>query len=289
MKRRLLFTCLLVAFCSVNGSAGEKQSPDKPETFTYKKTEQADLKIHVHFPADWKAADERPAIVFFFGGGWRAGNVRQFRPQATYLAKRGMVAARADYRVKSRHGVTPDACVEDAKSAVRWLRENAAKLGVAPDRIVASGGSAGAHIAACTRLTPGLEAEGEDTAVSSEPNLLVLYNPVLKLAGIPRLVERVGGDEKLAKQISPTLHLEKSTPPTLLLYGTDDRLIEQGREFMEKAKQLGVRCEMYEAEGQGHGFFNRPPWLPRTTRRVDKFLRSAGYLEGESQVALPGE
>ena len=116
----------------------------------YKKTKQADLAIHVHFPPAWKKEDKRPAIAFFFGGGWTSGTVKQFEPQAAYLASRGMVAARTDYRVKSRHNVTPDACVEDAKSAVRWLRQNAAMLGIDPDRIVASGGSAGGHIAACT-------------------------------------------------------------------------------------------------------------------------------------------
>src|SRR5689334_14234480 len=88
-----------------------------PAEQIYKKTEQADLSISISFPEDWKAGDKRPAIVFFFGGGWTQGSVQQFAPQSTYLAKRGMVAARADYRVKSRHQVTPDKCVEDAKSA----------------------------------------------------------------------------------------------------------------------------------------------------------------------------
>src|SRR5690349_2245960 len=93
------------------------QVKEPVQTFTYKKTKQANLAIHVHYPPDWKKEDKRPAIVFFFGGGWTAGRIEQFEPQAKYLAGRGMVAARADYRVKSRHQVTPDACVEDAKSA----------------------------------------------------------------------------------------------------------------------------------------------------------------------------
>jgi len=107
-----------------------------------------------------------------------------------------MVAARADYRVKSRHGVSPKECVEDAKSAIRWVRQNAAKLGADPNRIVAAGGSAGGHIAACTALTPGLDAEGEDTKVSSLPNALVLFNPVLRFSGIPQLMERDGSMTK---------------------------------------------------------------------------------------------
>lgn len=96
----------------------------------YKKTPQAELKIQIWSPKEPGA--KRPAVVFFFGGGWTSGSVTQFSKQAAYLAGRGMVAACADYRVKSRHGVTPDACVEDAKSAVRWLRASAERLGTEP-------------------------------------------------------------------------------------------------------------------------------------------------------------
>jgi acetyl esterase len=133
--------------------------------------------------------------------------------------------------VKSRHGVTPKECVEDATSAVRWFRQNAGTLGVDPDRIVASGGSAGGHMAACTTLTPGLEAAGEDTRVSSKANALVLFNPVLRFG--PQMLQRIGNDETLGKLISPTLHLAKDSTPTLLFFGTDDWLLKQGEEFMQ--------------------------------------------------------
>ena len=76
------------------------------KTFTYMKTKQANLEMVVHYPPGWKETDKRPGVVFFFGGGWESGSIKQFEPQAQYLASRGMVAARADYRVKSRHGVT---------------------------------------------------------------------------------------------------------------------------------------------------------------------------------------
>ena len=247
------------------------------KSFTYKKAKEGDLSINAFFPADWKADQQRPAIVFFFGGGWANGTPKQFESQAKYLAERGMVALCADYRVKSRHGVKPDACVEDAKSAIRWVRQNAAMLGVDPDRIVGSGGSAGGHIAACTGLCPGLDATDEDQNVSSKPNVLVLFNPVLNF-NVPLLTDRIDGDEKLARAISPTQHLAKDSPPTLILYGTDDRLLAQGKEFMKQSKELGHRSEMLLAEGVGHGFFNRQPWLDRTTKRMDEFLVSLGYL-----------
>lgn len=254
------------------------------KTFVYKQTPQGELEMIVHYPPDWKPSNQRPAMVFFFGGGWTNGSPRQFEQQAEYLASRGMVAARADYRVKSRHNVTPKQCVEDAKSAVRWLRQQAEELGIDTERIVAAGGSAGGHIAACTGLTSGLDAESEDASVSSKPNALVLFNPVVRFEGVDRLVERIRGDTELARTLSPTLHLDASSPPALLLYGTDDRLFAQGEEYVDRAKEVGARAELYTAEGQRHGFFNRAPWRERTLYRVDEFLESLGYVEGEPTI-----
>jgi acetyl esterase/lipase len=271
--------------CPASAQVKRGGSPigSEDKTFPYKKTPQGELSLHVHFPAGWKATDRRPVLVFFFGGGWTNGNVRQFEPQSRHFAERGLVAIRADYRVKSRHGVRPDACVEDAKGAVRWVRQNAAKLGVDPDRIVAAGGSAGAHIAACTALAVGLDVAGEDHEISSRPNALLLYNPVLRFAGHAQLAARLGDDEKLARAISPTLHLTKTAPPTLLLYGKEDRLVAQGEEFAKRAGEVGHRCEMFLAEGVGHGFFNKPPWLDRTTQRADEFLQGLGYLPAKAK------
>lgn len=250
---------------------------EETKSFTYKKTKAGDLSIKAFFPDEWKADQKRPAIVFFFGGGWTSGTPTQFEPQAKHLAGRGMVALCADYRVKSRHGVKPDACVEDAKSALRWVRQNAAKLGIDSDRIVGAGGSAGGHIAACTGICPGLDAADEDQSISSKPNVLVLFNPVLNF-NVPMLTDRLGNDEKRAQAISPTQNLAKDSPPTLLLFGSDDRLLAQGEEFMERSKCLGHRTEMFLADGVGHGFFNRAPWLEKTTKRMDEFLVGVGYL-----------
>jgi acetyl esterase/lipase len=285
MFRPILVLTIALAATVACGVEAENAVPPT-QSFTYKKTPQTDLQIIVHRPAAWKASDKRPAIVFFFGGGWTNGSVKQFESQAADLAARGMVAARADYRVKSRHGVTPKECVEDAKSAVRWLRQNAAKLGVDPDRIVAAGGSAGGHLAACTGLAPGLDAGGEDLAISSKPNAMVLFNPVLRL-DLPQMQGLVGHDESLAKAISPTLYLAKSAPPTLLLYGSADRLAAQGDEFLKKAKELGCRAELFTAPGEGHGFFNRPPWREQTTQRMDEFLVSLGYLPAKAAGEKP--
>jgi acetyl esterase/lipase len=239
----------------------------EPRTFTYKHTKEANLALAVHYPPDWKASDKRPAIVFFFGGGWTKGRIEQFEPQATHLARRGMVAVRADYRVKSRHDVTPVECVEDAKSAIRWVRQHAAELGIDTHRIVAAGGSAGGHIAACTALCPGLDRTDEDASISSQPDALLLYNPVLNF-NAPSLKSRIGNDDAIAQKISPTVHLKKESPPTLLLYGTDDRLLAQGEEFMAKSKSLATGRnssspkESATASSTAHPGSKRPPTAP---------------------------
>jgi acetyl esterase len=97
----------------------------------------------------------------------------------------------------------------------------------------------------------------------------------------------IGNDDEVGKAISPTLHLKKDSPPTLIFFGTADRLKAMGDEFVKKSKELGHRAEMFTAEDQPHGFFNRSPWQERTLRRADEFLMSLGYLKGEPTIKMP--
>ncbi len=289
VARRIVFLSLFFGQLLFLGSIATADEQLKPvagqvQDAVYRKTPQAELKMQLHFPADWRAGDQRPAIVFFFGGGWTGGRVEQFEEQAKYLATRGMVAARADYRVKSRHMVMPDECVKDAQAAVRWLRRHASELGIDPQKIIASGGSAGGHLAACTALAPLGENE-----VSCQPCALVLFNPVLQFNGVGSLMSRIDGNEELGKKISPTLHVQKSTPPALLMFGTADTLLAQGKDYLAAAEKAGSRAELFTAEGVGHGFFNRSPWRERTLLRADEFLSSLGYLQGPPTVKVPVE
>jgi acetyl esterase/lipase len=246
----------------------------------YKKTPEGELTLHGFFPAEWKATDKRPVIVFFFGGGWKNGAFTQFVPQAEYFASRGIVALSADYRIESKHKTTPDKCVEDAKSAIRWVRANAAKLGVDPDKIIASGGSAGGHIAACTALVEGFDSPDDPKGVSSIPAVLLLFNPALNL---PREVKDAKGDD-IAAKISPTRYLTKNAPPTWLVYGESDAMLAHGKEYATKAKELGVQVELLTAPKQPHGFFNRSPWIEATTHAADAWLVSKGYLTGTGNL-----
>src|SRR5262245_4424635 len=102
---------------------------------TYKRVGPTELSLYLYEPPGHKATDRTPAILLFFGGGWQNGSPGQFEQHCRYFASRGLVAITADYRVGSRQGVKAVDCVRDAKSAVRWLRTNAARLGVDADRI----------------------------------------------------------------------------------------------------------------------------------------------------------
>lgn len=261
-------------------------SERETKEFIYKKTPQGDLKIHVHFPASWKSSDQRPAMVFFFGGGWKQGSVTQFARQAEYFASRGMVAARADYRVSSRHDTTPDKCVEDARSAIRWLRSRSRELGIDGNRLVGSGGSAGGHVAACAALLKGPDDPRDDLGISCRPDVLVLFNPVVDLAGVGGAVLDGSGHD-LKETLSPIRGLASGAPPAILFYGTQDRFLDAGLAFVRRAKELGIRAEGHTAADQPHGFFNRTPWQEITMRQADEFLASLGYLKGPPTIELP--
>ncbi len=266
---------------SGNGSTRLVTADVRQDVRLYKRTRQAELRLFVFQPPAGAPADRRPGIVFFFGGGWKNGTPAQFFAQAEYFAARGLVCALAEYRIMSKHGTTPDFCVRDARSALRWFRAHAGELGVDPARIVAAGASAGAHLAAATATLDGFDDEADDLAVSCRPDALLLYNPPLDLTGVGlRNTTAVNID----RELSPLLALKKGLPPALLLYGDADPLMKGGTAFQRRAAQLGDRCELFSAAGQKHGFFNTEPWLTSTTRQADAFLVSLGYLSGASPL-----
>ena len=251
----------------------------------YKKTTEGELHLYVFQPQKGRQRN-RPAAVFFFGGGWNGGTPKQFEEHASYLASRGMVGIVADYRVKSRQGTTPFECVKDGKSAIRWVRSHAGELGIDPDRIAAGGGSAGGHVAAATATVPGLEEKGEDRSVSCRPNALLLFNPVYDNGpggfGHERVKERY-------KEISPIHNIHKGTPPAIVFLGTNDSLIPvaTAEKYKELLEQAGSRCDLHLYEGQPHGFFNRrksEEHFLKTVTEMDRFLESLGYLKGDPTI-----
>lgn len=290
---------LLMSEPTVNAADEAMMIPRASQTEIYKTIGDVELRIFIFNPPGHRATDQRPAIVFFFGGGWASGHPRQFAPQCAYLASRGMVAMTAEYRVRNRHHTTPFECVKDGKSAVRWARANAGRLGVDPHRIAAGGGSAGGHVAACTGVIDGIEEDGEHRTVSSRPNAMVLFNPALVLGSIEgeqelpaELVEllkdRFGRNSPVA--LSPYHALSSDAPPTIIFHGEDDPTVPIAsiRLYVEKATTLGLRCELVAFPGQVHGFFNHGRGEGKafiaTMKAADAFLVSLGYLAGQPTI-----
>ena len=253
-------------------------TPEDARVETYREVDDIKLRLWIFGESD--PAKPKPAIVFFFGGGWKSGSPAQFEPQARHLAERGMIAITADYRVASRHKVKPVECVRDAKAAIAWTRENAKRLGIDPDRIAAAGGSAGGHIAACTGTVSGF---GSD----ERPNAMVLFNPGLALLevgdwapkgfGTGLNATRLGAEPQA---LSPAHNIGDQTPPTLILHGTKDTTVpyasaEAFAAEMEKAKRP---CKLVGYDGQGHGFFNRGEAYNETLAEADRFLAELGWL-----------
>lgn len=291
--------CLALALAAPVWAQAKKKdaqpfNPADAVAKVYKNVGDAKLKLFVFSPKDHKATDKTPAIVFFFGGGWTHGTPKQFEQQCRYLASRGMVAITAEYRVSSRFDVKAVDCVRDAKSAVRWVRDHASELGIDPSRIAAAGGSAGGHIAACTGTLEAFDESSENGDVSSRPNALVLFNPAVSFDNSldnPKVPMEKWLSKKLGvspEELSPAHHITGGAPPTLILIGTDDKLLEGNKQFAEKMKAAGNRCEIDLYDGRGHGFFNfgregNKDFLA-TTESMDKFLTSLGYLQGPPTV-----
>ena len=213
-------------------------------SFIYKTASGRDLRTYVFQPATPSA--NRPAILFYFGGGWRRGTVTQFLGQAQAAANRGYVAVLADYRVACRDKTSVLAAVEDARSAYSWLRREAPSLGVDPERIVLAGGSAGGQLALVTT------ASAPDGA---RPAALVLFNPAVDLTAIAPIL---GLSRDEAARISPSAMVMDDVPPMIMFHGTADRLvpIATARAFCGRMTDIGRQCALHEYAGQGHGFFN---------------------------------
>jgi acetyl esterase/lipase len=214
-------------------------------------------------------------------------------PQSEYLATRGVVGIRVEYRVIPKGDAGPPTiCVNDAKSAMRYVRGHAKELGVDPKRIAAAGGSAGGHLAAATALLPGLDDPADDVAVSARPDALILFNPVMNNGpgewGNARVGERF-------KEFSPAHNVKAGAPPTIVFLGDKDRLIpvKVVRDFEAAMKAANARCDVRIYPGAGHGFFNKRKedgrWFTETLVEADRFLASLGWITGEPTLKVEAD
>lgn len=299
MKSRLFSKLILTSILLVgivSTVLGQRSYPPEIEADrveVYKTIGDVEMRLWIKNPPGHTAKHRAPVIVFYFGGGWNSGSPSQFVEHADWLAGRGMVAVLADYRVFSRHNVPARFCVQDAKSAIRYLRKHAELLGMDPDRIVASGGSAGGHLAAAVATLTGHDDPKDDLSISAKPNALALFNPAVVLAPVKdipeldqeKMIELKQQMDAELESISPYHNLKKGVVPTIIFHGTDDSSVPFSTvsAFRKKMKSLGNHCELVGYKGAGHGFFNSGRnnniYFLDTMNRLDAFLISLGYID----------
>jgi acetyl esterase/lipase len=274
-RRRLAAACIValalgpVCFATDGAVAVE-------ENLVYSRAGDSELSLDLARP---EGEGPFPAIVFIHGGGWYMGTRLGYRDDIEEAARRGFVTVTISYRLmkfdaaeKDTTTATPNfpAQVHDAKAAVRWLRANAGKYHVDPDRIGASGQSAGGHLSLMLGLTDpeaGLEGDGGHAEQSSRVQAVVnVFGPTAmadcyrgsSVAWIFRLFLDGTPDEapETYEAASPIHYATSDDPPILTLHGDHDPLvpISQARQLDEKLKQVGGSHTLIVLEGQGHGF-----------------------------------
>jgi acetyl esterase/lipase len=280
MLKKHFFTVLLISFFAYSFGYSQEQ-------ILYKQIDTTKLFLTVYHPEKIEQTKKYPAMVFFFGGGWTSGTIKQFEPQAKYFSERGMICILVDYRVNIRQKTTPFESLKDAKSAIRFVRENSEKFHIDDSKIVAVGGSAGGHLAAATALINDYNENTDNLTVSCIPNALVLFNPVFDNGPGGYGFERIGD---AYKSFSPLHNIKTGAPPTIVFLGTKDNLVpvETAKYYKKVMDKVNSRCDLHLYEGQEHGFFNYKnfEYYKTTVSEADKFLQSLGYLNKEPIIEI---
>ena len=266
--------------------AGRVTAPEG-KTYVYKETNGVSRELEIYFPKAKQGPKKPvPGIIMFHGGGWGGGTRDQFRYLCHYFSTRGLVAATVTYKLAPK-ARTEEAkstesrkrvCITDAKSAIRWYKQNAEELGIDPRKIVAGGGSAGGHISLLATTNPGLNDPGDPKKYDTTVAAYLLFNPAL------------GAGDAKDPQVDFLQHLKDDLPPAIVFFGSEDTWLKKGwKAASAKISSLNIAdsVDVRIADGQRHGFFNRQPWTDVTLIEADRFLKALGYLEGDPTLIMP--
>jgi acetyl esterase/lipase len=242
-----------------------------------------DLKLDLALPAEGDGPF--PVVVCIHGGSWRQGKRQDMATTIEVLARRGFAAVTVGYRLAP--SAKFPAQIEDCKAAVRWLRANAAKYKLDPDRFGAVGYSAGAHLACLVGVADkndGLEGAGNHADQSSRVQAVVSFFGPTDLVKkdwaetietgilVPLLGAPYADKPDLYKRLSPVVYVTKDDPPFLFFHGTADTLVgvRHSRVMAKQLQAVGVAARVVELEGEGHGW--RGEKLTRTLEQMMEFF-----------------
>ncbi|WP_198342281.1 alpha/beta hydrolase [Pedobacter psychrophilus] len=240
-------------------------------TYQYKNINGEQLKLDVYQPST--KTGNAPVIIFFHGGGFVTGNKEQMKEQCLFFSERGFVTVSANYHLLPKGDPSAQSqvaqCIRDAKSAVRWIKENAEKLQLDTNMVLLGGGSAGGFLATEVALNNDINENSDNFKISTKAKALVLYNP----AYIPE------------KRYNPNVLnlVNKLTPPSILFFGSEDKFKPGGEEFLKLLNQNKITSELWVAKGENHGFFNKEGWKEASNIKAINFLRKIGLAIGAQE------
>jgi acetyl esterase/lipase len=253
--------------------------------------------LHAKIAAPTKTPDApMPAVVIIHGGGWAAGSYLSI--PYPFVPKRYFIAS-IEYRLS--HEAPWPAQIEDCKLGVRWLRANAAKYHVDPNRIACLGGSAGGHLVACmgTIDSPDLEGDGGYPGVSSKVQAVVdmsgptdftqgnfgLGGANIDAKSLARDVGLetafLGGTQaqkpEVWKQASPITWVRAGDPPFFILQSETDTIVSprQATTFADALKKAGVPVQLVmikNAPPKGHSRAGGVPDEATQNDEIHQFL-----------------
>jgi len=219
--------------------------------------EKADL----YLPMNVAEGQKAPALIVIHGGGFNDGDKRKYRELnfCTNAAKRGYLAMSINYKLRKSQGqVTWPQNIQDAKEAVRWLKLNAERLKIDPERIGAMGGSAGGNVAAMLTLTrpeDGFDNAGSRTNIPSQIVCGIDFYGAVDLMtyhDMKMFAKTREEAPELYRKGSPTSYVREKAPPLLMIHGTGDVTVkvEQSQFLRSKLEAAENPCPEYTINNQ---------------------------------------
>jgi acetyl esterase len=244
------------------------------------KAATGDVPIRIYSPIA-AGSDPLPALIYFHGGGWVIGNVETHDGLCRLFANEGgFRVVSVDYRLSPEHKFP--AAVDDAYGAVAWIEQNAADIGIDPNRLAVGGDSAGGNLAAVV---------AQLAKAKGHPKLAfqMLLFPVTQIgADTPSLhdfdtgyfLERPGLDwfyanylsaeaDETDPKASPLLaHDLAGLPPAFVMLAGFDPLHDEGVQYIEKLRAAGVKVEVKDYTDMVHCFVYLQAILPQAHEAV---------------------
>jgi acetyl esterase/lipase len=248
----------------------------------FKNIDGIKLGLDVYRPS--KDETPNPLILITHGGAWKAGDKALYRPYGIDFAALGYTVASINYRLS---GQAPfPAAIEDIRDAIAYLRGNATKFNIDPERLVIFGSSAGGHLSAFTGLaanTPGASyLSGVDARTIKA--IISIYGPHDLASSVHRNQDDIrnfigksyADAPELYREASPINHVDKNDPPVLLIHGTLDAMVpvQNSDALSQTLKEAGVPVTYDRIEGWFHVMDFFSPISERTLWQCYNFLKT---------------